>query len=374
LSAEQELEARALLEDAACALMHTGADGTFLRVNRTFCSWIGWSSDALVGRRRFQDLLTMGGRIFHQTHWAPLLQMQGSLSEVKLEVVAADGSAIPMVFNAIRRQHEGRVVHHLAAFVARDRDTYERELIQSRKRLEFLVAEASRLHADAKDRALFAEQMIGIVSHDLRNPMSSIQMGAHLLGESDPSPGQQRTLATIRRSVDRASRLIADLLDFTQARIGPGLKVALEEIDLHAAMSETVDELRLVYPERKLHHERRGEGLCRADASRLEQLVGNLVSNAMVYGTPGSAVTLTTSVDADAFTIAVHNEGVPIPLPAQAGLFQPMARGTDASSASRSVGLGLFIVSEIAKAHGGKALVESTLASGTTFSVVVPRG
>jgi phosphoserine phosphatase RsbU/P len=371
LAPDAEQEAFALHDEAACALMQTSADGTFLRVNRTFCSWIGFGPDTLVGRRRFQDLLTMGGRIFHQTHWAPLLQMQGSISEVKLEVVHADGSPIPMVFNAIHRQ-EGRVVH-LAGFVARDRDAYERELIRSRKRLEVLVAESSRLHAEAKDRALFAEQMIGIVSHDLRNPMSTIRMGAHLLAESAPSANQERILIRIQRSTDRANRLIADLLDFTQARIGKGLAVAPEDIDLHKIMAETIDELRLAYPGRVLKHERSGEGICRGDANRLEQLVGNLVSNAVVYGTAGAAVTVTSIVAPGSFTIAVHNEGLPIPLAAQTHLFQPMARGQNATNAGRSVGLGLFIVSEIAKAHGGKSLVESTLEGGTTFTVVVPR-
>jgi phosphoserine phosphatase RsbU/P len=368
-----EPEGAALLDSAACALMQTSADGVFRRVNRTFCNWVGQSADALVGRRRFQDLLTMGGRIFHQTHWSPLLQMQGSISEVKLEVMHSDGSAIPMVLNAICRHHEGVVVHELAAFIARDRDKYERELIQSRKRLESLVAESARLQAEAKDRALFAEQMIGIVSHDLRNPMSSIQMGAHLLGQSSPSHAQQRILARIQRSSTRATRLIEDLLDFTQARLGNGLSIAPEAIDLHEAMSETIDELCTVYPGRKLNHGRVGAGACVADAHRLAQLVGNLVSNAMVYGNPEKAVTVTSTVEPGWFSLAVHNDGSAIPLAAQANLFQPLARGENATNAGRSIGLGLFIVSEIAKAHGGKAQVKSTNEHGTTFSVLIPR-
>ena len=119
----------------------------------------------------------MGGRIFHQTHWAPLLRIQGSVSEVKLEIVHRDGSKLPMVVNAVRRDVEGTMRHDLAAFMARDRDRYERELIKSRKELENLVAETQELHAEAKDRALFAEQMVGIVSHDLRNPLSVIGVG-----------------------------------------------------------------------------------------------------------------------------------------------------------------------------------------------------
>ena len=199
----------------------------------------------MVGKRRFQDLLTVGGRIFHQTHWAPLLQMQGSLSEVKLELVHQDGSTIPIVVNALVRDHHGACVHEVAAFVARDRDKYERELVVSRKRLEEAVAEATRLHAEAKDRAVFAEQMIGIVSHDLRNPLSAIQVGAALLARAPLADPQQRTLARITRATERARHLISDLLDFTQARLGKGLQVSVAPLDLHACVAEAVEDLGL---------------------------------------------------------------------------------------------------------------------------------
>lgn len=365
-------EALALLDDAACGLLLTSRDGTFLRVNRTFCGWVGHSAESLVGRRRFQDLLTMGGRIFHQTHWAPLLQIQGSISEVKLEVLHGDGSTIPMVLNALRREEGGAMVHEIAAFVARDRDKYEQELVLSRKRLEELVTEATRLQAEARDRALFAEQLIGIVSHDLRNPLSTIRMGAALLASELPTSGQ-RTLGRITRATDRANRLIADLLDFTQARLGNGVGISPTSIELHAAVDETVGELAVAYPGRALRHEPAGEGRCFADENRLAQLVGNLVSNAMAYGSASAPVTVTSTIAKDEFTIAVHNEGDPIPVDFQARIFQPMTRGTNVSHASRSIGLGLFIVSEIARAHGGAARVSSTLQDGTTFTVSLPR-
>lgn len=353
--------------------MQTAADGTFLRANRTFCAWVGYAPEALIGQRRFQDLLTMGGRIFHQTHWHPLLQMQGSVSEVKLDVLHRDGSAIPMVLNALRREYRGVVVHEYAAYVARDRDKYERELVLSRKRLESLVAEATRLQAEAKDRALFAEQMIGIVSHDLRNPLSAIAMGVAILGRSELTGGQQRAAGRISRATDRAIRLIADLLDFTQARVGKGLSVSCVALDLHAAVSEAVDELEQVYPGRTLQHVREGEGVCSADASRLAQLVGNLVSNAITHGDPSAPVTVTSSITEQSFAIAVHNQGPPIPGEAQANIFQAMTRGVNAPTAARSVGLGLFIVREIARAHGGNAEVHSSAGDGTTFRATFPR-
>jgi len=361
------------LEAAPCGLMCTASDGMFVLANRTFCDWIGRSADELIGVCRFQDLLTMGGRIFHHTHWHPLLQMQGSISEVKLDLLHRDGSVIPMVLNARRREHSGAVFHDLAAYVARDRDKYERELILSRKRLELLVAEANRHQSEAKDRALFAEQMVGIVSHDLRNPLSAVAMATALLARSDLTASQRRTLTRISRSTDRANRLIADLLDFTQARLGSGLTVSRDNVDLHAMTSEAVDELSHVYAGRALRHERAGDGSCSADANRLAQLIGNLVSNAMAYGNPTRPVTILSRVDEHSFTLAVHNEGTPIPEEVRARIFDPMRRGANVAAAGRSVGLGLFIVREIARAHGGRAEVQSTAEEGTTFRVVCPR-
>ena len=365
-------EAQALLDAAPCGLMCTTPDGTFLRVNRTFCSWVGYSEQELIQKRKFQDLLTVGGRIFHQTHWAPLLAMQGSISEVKLELLQRDGSTLPIVINALV-QHEGGKRHELAAYVARDRDKYERELVLSRKRLEELVAETRRLHDEATDRASFAEQMIGIVSHDLRNPISTIQTAAAMLSRGLPPPGQERMAARIARASQRADRLIADLLDFTQARLGAGLSVRPQPIELHALVAEAVEELALAYPGRTLRHVQNGAGECRADPSRLEQLVGNLVSNAVSYGRPDAPVTVSSTIDTDHFTITVHNFGPPIAAETLPTLFEPMTRGAQASSSKRSVGLGLFIVCQVAKAHGGNTHVSSSPDAGTTFTASFPR-
>lgn len=367
---EPSAEALALLDCAPCGLMQTADDGTFLRVNRTFCQWVGHPADALVGKRRFQDLLTVGGRLFHQTHWSPLLRMQGSVSEVKLEIQHADGSTLPMVLNAIRRPQDG--VTDLAAYVARDRDRYERELVTARKRQESLVAEANRLHAEARDRALFAEQMIGIVSHDLRNPLSAIMTGTALLSARGLSEHQQRTLGRITRSTERATALIGDLLDFTQARLGGGLAISLEPCKLHDVVAEALEELRLAYPDRELVHARAGDGEIRADGHRLGQLVGNLVSNAIAYGDKGTPITVTSTIEATSATLTVHNLGTPIPAEVQASLFAPMTRGAAAGNRARSVGLGLYIVREIIRAHGGEVAVTSTAAGGTTFRVVLP--
>jgi phosphoserine phosphatase RsbU/P len=292
-----------------------------------------------------------------------------------------------MVLNALRRSIDGRVFHELALFVAEDRNQYERELLAARKRAEELLvqqravelalkesqAELHRQKLTAEDRALFAEQMVGIVSHDLRNPLSAIQLSALLLARGALAPQQQKAVERIRNSSERAQRLIADLLDFTVVKIGRGLTMTLAPIDLHKLVADAADELRLTFADRALEHHRVGEGACRADADRLTQAIGNLVANAMTYGVADRTVTIASRIDADAFTVEVHNEGHPIDPARIAGLFDPMTRGVGARNSGRSVGLGLFVVREIARAHGGEVAGTSTAEDGTTFSIRLPR-
>ncbi|WP_240788584.1 PAS domain-containing sensor histidine kinase [Ramlibacter henchirensis] len=366
-------ELQRALDEAPCGLLRTDAQGTILRVNLTFCRWVGYEREELLGRK-LQDLLTVGARIFHLTHLAPLMQMQGSVSEVKLEIVPRSGSAIPMVLNAQRHETPQGAYSELALFVARDRDKYERELLAARSRLEQLLAEGRKRQDEDRERAQIAEQMVGIVSHDLRNPLQTIQMGVLLLTRGGVSPHQLNVLGRVSRAAERSHRLIADLLDFTQARLGRGIAVHPAPIALHQAIADALDELGQAFPGRELVHEAEGEGECAADPDRIAQLLGNLVGNAMAYGQADAPVRVRSVIGPRAFELSVHNRGAPIPPSLQAHLFEPLVRGTAASGATRSVGLGLFIVGEIAKAHGGRVAVTSSEEQGTTFTASFPRG
>jgi PAS domain S-box-containing protein len=125
-----------LFDSAACGLLLTDTNGLIRRVNTTFCRWLGFDAEQLVGKRRVQDLFTMGGRLFHQTHLVPLLQMQGSVAEVQLDMRHADGSAVPMLINVFRRCHGEQTFDELAVFVATDRRKYEHELLLARRKAE----------------------------------------------------------------------------------------------------------------------------------------------------------------------------------------------------------------------------------------------
>jgi sigma-B regulation protein RsbU (phosphoserine phosphatase) len=360
-----------LFDEAPCGLLVTAVDGTVLKANGTFCGWVRMAPEALVGVKRVQDLFTMGGRIFHQTHWAPSLQMQGSIAEVKFDVRRSDGPLIPMIFNARRRQRAEGEFDEIAVFVAEDRNRYERELVGARKRADALLEVEREARHLLKDRALFAEQMVGIVSHDLRNPLSAILMGVQLLGRVEHER-RDRVLGHVRSSAERAKRLIEELLDFTQARIGGGLVVDLQPIDLHQVVGHSLEELMLAFPNHEIRHVASGAGECIGDADRLAQLIGNLVSNAATYGRPGTPVVVRSEVGASGASLAVHNDGAPIPPEMLADIFEPMVRGATVGSSVRSVGLGLFIVKEIAKAQGGEMTVKSSDDEGTTFTLHLP--
>lgn len=138
------------LEFAACGLLTTEVNGTICRANATFCSWIGFNADELIGKKKVQELFTVGGRFFHHTHLAPLLQMQGSVAEIQLDLISRNNKTIPVLINAIRRQHGGRQFDEFAFIVATDRKNYERELISARKTaeqtLQSLYAAQKELH------------------------------------------------------------------------------------------------------------------------------------------------------------------------------------------------------------------------------------
>ena len=374
-----------LFECAPCGLVVTKEDGTILRANQTFCHWIGFDSQALVGRR-FQDLLTMGGRIFHQTHWAPLMQMQGSVAEVKLDLVHHDKHTVTMLLNGVRREHANGAFNELALFGTIDRDKYERELLNARKLAEGLLSEKmaadaalldaqtqlNRAYEKAKRRASFAEQMVAIVSHDLKNPLTAIKMASDILAQGERTARETKLLGHISQSAERAQRMIADLLDFALARVGRGIGVSPTSQDLHTLVRQSVDELRMAFPEATLLHQSIGSGNANLDADRVQQIIGNLVANSVAYGDLAQPITITSRLEEDQAVVSVQNHGPVIPASLIAILFEPMTRGTDTDSDVRSVGLGLFIVREIAMAHGGDVSVSSTPKDGTVFSVYFP--
>ena len=219
---------------------------------------------------------------------------------------------------------------------------------------------------------LYRDQFIGILSHDLRSPLSAITAGAALLAASANDDHRQgRVAARILNSAQRMERMIRDLLDLTRTRLGGSIPLKRVRIDLRQLCEEAVLEVQTARPDVPVHVGVSGNVTGEWDADRLAQVLSNLLGNAIQHG-GGGPIKLEAHGAADGVTLRVHNGGIPIPPAMQASVFEPLAQG-HSDDVTQSIGLGLFIARAIVVAHGGEIRLHSSEGSGTTFEVLLPR-
>ena len=233
---------------------------------------------------------------------------------------------------------------------------------------EALTESATRYSAQTD---LYRDQLVGILSHDLRSPLGAITAGAALLARAAEGDQRQARVATrILNSAQRMERMIADLLDLTRTRLGGVIPLNAVPVDLQSVCEEVVLEVKASYPDAVVRVESRGDVTGTWDADRLAQVVSNLVVNAIQHG-GNTPVTVVASDADERVRLTVHNYGDPIPPTAQVSIFEPLTRGT--SDRAHNIGLGLFIARTVVVAHGGDIHVRSTAESGTTFDITLPR-
>jgi nitrogen-specific signal transduction histidine kinase len=217
----------------------------------------------------------------------------------------------------------------------------------------------------AEDRELF----LHVLGHDLRSPLNSIVLGAKLVEKQEPLPSYvERGIGRVLSAAERMDRLIGDMTDFTKVRVSGGLPLERESVDLGELVAEIAREVQ-AKGGRELQLERVGDATGEWDRGRLLRLIANLVNNAVSYGDASKPVTLRVEGADGRVVLSVHNEGDPIPPELQPHLFEVFRRGSKGAGS----GLGLYIVQEIAHAHGGRVDVDSAPGRGTTFYVRLPR-
>lgn len=236
------------------------------------------------------------------------------------------------------------------------------------------VSEEKRAEAAARSQAEFEQQLVGIVSHDLRNPLSAIQLAVEsLLRWEGVDPRVTKGLLRVNASASRAMRLVRDLLDFTKARLGGGIVLQRQPVDLHRLTRQALEDVQSAFPDRELRVEHEGDARGEWDVDRLTQVIVNLAGNALTYSAADSVVRIRTWGEGDHANLSINNGGIPIPPELLAQIFEPLRRGRTGGGANGSIGLGLFIVKHLIGAHGGTVGVTSRAEEGTTFTVRLPR-
>jgi signal transduction histidine kinase len=285
--------------------------------------------------------------------------VDGKLSEVvdsEVLIERPDGSRLTVVVN-IRplKNQRGEVTGAINCF----------HDITERKRAESQLANSLIREREVSE---FREMFIGMLGHDLRNPVASIVMSAAgLLRRDQLSQRDATKAAIIARSGQRIQRMIDQLLDFTRVRLGGGFPIEVRPADLREICRNVIEEF-----ETGIQLEVEGDVTGAWDEDRLEQVLSNVVGNAMEYARPGTAVIVKAYAQGPEVVVEIINQGDPIPAVALPFIFQPFRRARRQISAAGNLGLGLYIAHQVALSHGGT--LDAHCADGkTTFVMRLPR-
>ncbi|MBP1203653.1 PAS domain S-box-containing protein [Duganella sp. 1411] len=373
-----------LWEDAPCGLLIAAADGTVMRVNATLSRWIGYEPSELVAHKRLPELMPMGARVFLQTHWTPLLQIQGSVSEVQLDLLHKDGRRVPMMLSAIRRERNGVLQDEIAVLMASDRKLYEREILAARAKAEAAAndLELAQNRLRQANEAMAAEdrrkdEFLATLAHELRNPLaplSNVIATMELRGAD--APPSARELAVLTRQVTQMTRLVDDLMNVS--RISQG------KIDLRLEPADLVQALRFVAEEALSSIHAAGQSLRvdlppypiwgNVDRARLTQIVANLLNNASKYSHSGAYIDLVARIVDGGAVIEVTDDGMGIPADQLDNIFDMFSQLTPAlDRAQGGLGIGLSLVKGLVALHGGEVSARSAgVGQGSCFTVRLP--
>lgn len=350
-----------LLDEAPCGFLVVGDDGTILAANRTVAALLSTESRTLAGRP-IDRILDVPGRIFYQTHVFPTLKLQATVHEVYMNLVDADGVAVPVMLNAARRARDDRFVSDWAVMPMRQRNEYENEILRARK----LAEEASR----AKD------QFLAVVSHELRSPLSAISGWAHILSQgAADEPTRRRGLAAIQANTRAQAKLVDDLLDYGRISTGK-LRLELAPVAVAPLVASVVEGVTPTAEAKGVMLDGivDGEGVfVSADPDRLRQVLWNILVNAVKFTPRDGRVTIRLRRVDSWVEVAVEDTGRGIAPEFLPVLFDRFRQENGSLRREGGLGLGMSIARHLVELHGGTIAAESEGRDhGTTFRVRLP--
>src|SRR5919107_12176 len=228
-----------LYEHAPCGYLSTLPDGTIVRVNQTLIDWTDLSRESLLAGTKFQTLLSIGSKIYYETHYAPLLRMQGFANEIAFELIRADGRILPvLVSSRQRRDVDGTpLFNRITLFDSTDRRRYERELLLARRRAE----QAARDKSD----------LLAMLSHDIRNPLNALMGVVQLLERGELADPQRRLVRLLKSSSENMLNLLNHVLELSRAE-SSSFALVETPFSLHAVVADVVSTFEAVARDKRL--------------------------------------------------------------------------------------------------------------------------
>ena len=252
--------------------------------------------------------------------------------------------------------------------------TYFQDMIRFNEAIDEALAESTAAYAEQVNRS--RDIFLAILGHDLRAPLQAVKMSTEMLLRKAPLDSKGLSLVgNIQNGARHMGAMVSDLLEFVRSRLGSSLPIEPKPMNLADAAREAIAEACAGRPDCQVHLHTDGDTQGQWDRGRIDQLLQNLIGNALQHGLNGQVPTLSLDGTADSVELRMHNFGPPIPQAALGTVFDPLVRSAteELGSNSTSLGLGLFIVKEVVQAHRGTIEVASSEAAGTTFTVVLPR-
>jgi signal transduction histidine kinase len=353
------------LERAPCGFLTFGDDGTVLAANATLLEMLGLSHDAVVGQR-FETLLTVSSRIFYQTHLLPMLKLQPTVEELFLTLRYGDGASdVAVLTNVAKRDETGSAVYDCVFMRLRERRKWEDEIVRARRTAE----EANRANSS----------LLSMMSHDVRTPIGSISGYCDLLlmgirGELKEE--QRHDVERMKKASEYVLNLIDDILSFTRLQAGEVARFDMKTLDVASVLAQTealigirIEQAGLTYEQQRCTSDIKVV----ADPDRLQQILLNLLTNAVKFTPKGGRVTVSCGAEGEWSFINITDTGRGIPADQIERIFEPFVQvpGSAAVSAGmqRGFGLGLAISRNLARKMNGDLTVTSTLGVGSTFTV-----
>jgi PAS domain S-box-containing protein len=353
---------RDLMSDAPCGFVAFADDGTIVEVNQTLADLLAYTRVELLGWH-IEKLLPPGGRIFYHTYLFPMLKVQHSVEEIYLALRTKDGRDVPMLLNGRRSERDGVFISDCVCMRMIQRHEYEEQLLEARK-----LAEESNA-AKAK--------FLSMMSHDLRTPLTTIDGHAQLLAVESLTPEQRESVNAIRDACRLQMTLITDILEF--ARLDSGrVKVNLGTVVVREIVTRAVAFVRVQASDAGLALAMNGgawDVSVVADANRLQQILLNLLTNAIKFTPAGGRVSIGCEAGLGRVRIHVRDTGIGIEPDALQRVFSPFVQlgaALPRPSLSQGVGLGLAISRDLARAMGGDVTAQSRVGTGSVFTVDLP--